>query len=423
MKYTKYDMGGYFLHTIETDKFKDININLNIKRKSKKDEITIRKVLINTLFDSCKKYPTRKELEIHAEDLYGLAMNIFDLKSGKCNVISLREALLNDKYTGEDTLKQGIELLNEVVFNPNIEDNKFNEKSFQVAKRIVKNDIESIKDNPSFYGNIRLFQEINSKNPISFIANLDDLKDITSESLYKYYLDIINNDQIDIFIIGKIDSLKVKKIFEDNFNISKRDIKKIDHYVFENNIGDGKIIKETLPINQCKLVMGYNFESLTKFENRYVLNLLSFILGGSADSKLFKEVREKESLCYSISSSYNSLAGLITISAGIDTDNFKKTKKLIEKQLKEIKNGNISDEELENGKKIYKNSCLELFDSPSSLIGMYISADYMDADLYEEKIKNIEKVTKENIIALINKMHLNKIFILEGESDEKDSHK
>ena len=406
MKYTKYDMGGYFLHTIETDKFKDININLNIKRKSKKDEI-----------------PTRKELEIHAEDLYGLAMNIFDLKSGKCNVISLREAFLNDKYTGEDTLKQGIELLNEVVFNPNIEDNKFNEKSFQVAKRIVKNDIESIKDNPSFYGNIRLFQEINSKNPISFIANLDDLKDITSESLYKYYLDIINNDQIDIFIIGKIDSLKVKKIFEDNFNISKRDIKKIDHYVFENNIGDGKIIKETLPINQCKLVMGYNFESLTKFENRYVLNLLSFILGGSADSKLFKEVREKESLCYSINSSYNSLAGLITISAGIDYDNFKKTKKLIEKQIEEIKNGNISDEELENGKKIYKNSCLELFDSPSSLIGMYISADYMDADLYEEKIKNIEKVTKENIIALINKMHLNKIFILEGESDEKDSHK
>lgn len=419
MKYTKYDMGNYFLHTIETDRFKTININLNIKRIAKENEVTIRKVLVDTLFDSCKKYPTRKELEIYSEELYGLGMDILNIKSGKCNILSLRETFLNDKYLEENILEKGIELLNEIIFNPNIKNKEFDKTSFDLAKRIVKNDIESIKDNPSYYGNITLFKAINSKSPISFTPNIKDLEKITRKNLYDYYLDIIKNDQIDIFIIGNIDSLKVKKIFEETFKIEKRNNKKINHYILETKKGDCELIKEKLPINQSQLVMGYNFDSLTPFENTYVLNLLSFILGGSADSKLFKVVREKKSLCYSINSSYNVLAGLLIIKAGIDCENYELVNKLINEQIELIKNGNITDNEIKNGKKIYKNSCLELFDSPNSLIGMYVSKEYIDSDLYEDKIKNIDKVTKEDIITLINKMHLNKIVLLEGEQNEE----
>lgn len=422
MKYTKYNMNGYSLHVIETNKFKTININLNIKRIAKENEITLRKVLVNTLFDSCKKYPTRKELEIYSEELYGLGMSMLNVKSGKCNILSLRETFLNDKYTIESILEKGISLLNEIIFNPNVTKNEFNKKSFEIAKRITKNEIESVKDNPPYYGNISLFKAINSKNPISFTPNLEDLEKITRKNLYEYYLDIIDNDQIDIFIIGNIDSLKVKEIFEKIFKIKDRKITKMNHYILENKQGDGKLIKEKLPINQAQIVIGYNFDSLTKFENVYVLNLLSFILGGSADSKLFKIVREKESLCYSINSTYNVLAGLLIISAGIDSANYELTNKLINEQIEEIKRGKISDLEIENGKKIYKNSCLELFDSPNSLIGMYVSKEYIDSDLYEDKIKNIDKVTKKDIITLINKMHLNKIILLEGEqNEEKDN--
>lgn len=423
MKYTKYDMDGYFLHTIETTKFKTINISFNIKRLASKEETTIRKVLIDTLFDSCKKYPTRRDVEIHAEDLYGLNMGISDIKSGNCNIINLTETILNDKYTLDSILKEGIKFLNEIVFNPNVTNNKFDETSFNMAKRIVKNDIESIKDNPSYYGTTRLLQEINSENPISYRASLDDLEKVTPQNLYDYYKNVIDNDQIDIFIIGDIDSVKIKEIFKEIFKIKDRKISKIDHYVLENEIGNGNIIKEELPITQTKLIMGYNFDSLNKFEDRYVLNLLSFILGGSADSKLFKVVREKESLCYSVSSTYNTLAGLIIIKAGIDSDNSEKTIKLIKKEVENIKNGNFTSEDIENGKKIYKNSCLELFDSPNSLINMYVTHEYIDGDLYDEKIKNIEKVTKEDIVSLAKKIHLNKIILLEGEQNEKDQNK
>lgn len=421
MKYIKYDMSGYFLHVIETNKFKTININLNIKRESKKEEITLRDLLINTLIDSSKKFPTRKKIEIETEELYGLGLNINLVNSGKCNLISLNEVFLNNKYIDDDILERAISYLNEIVFNPNVEDNEFNIDSFNLAKRIVKNNIESLKDNPSSYGRHCLLKEINSNNPLTFIPSIEELDKITPNSLYEYYKKVINNDEINVFVIGEVNSEEIKKIFEKTFNIKNRKTNKINHYVLEHNIGDGIIYKEKLPINQTKLLMGYNFESVTEFENKYVSSMLSYILGGSADSMLFKVVREKESLCYNINSGYNQLTGILIIHAGIDGDKYEKTKELIINQIEEIKKGKFTDEDLENGKKIYKNSALELFDSPNSIINMYMSHEYINSDLYEDKIKNIDKVTKEDIISLANKLHLNKIVLIEGEEDEENN--
>lgn len=421
MKYIKYDMSGYFLHVIETNKFKTININLNLKRESKKEEITLRDLLINTLIDSSKKFPTRKEIEIETEELYGLGLNINLVNSGKCNMIILNETFLNNKYIDDDILERAISYLNEIVFNPNVENNEFNIDSFNLAKRIVKNNIESLKDNPSSYGRHCLLKEINPNNPLTFISSIEELENITPNELYEYYNNVINNDEINVFVIGDVNSEEIKKIFEKVFTIKNRNTEKINHYIIENNIGDGNIYKEKLPINQSKLLMGYNFKQVTEFENKYVSSMLSYILGGSADSMLFKVVREKESLCYSINSGYNQLSGILIIHAGIDGDKYEKTKELIANQIEEIKTGNFTDEDLENGKKIYKNSALELFDSPNSIINMYMSHEYINSDLYEDKIKNIDKVTKEDIVSLANKLHLNKIVLIEGEEDEENN--
>lgn len=421
MKYIKYDMDGYFLHTIETDKFKTININLNIKRETKKEELTIRDVLINTLIDSSKKYPTRREIEIETEELYGLGMNINLVNSGKCNIINVDETFLNNKYIDDDILEKSISFLNEIIFNPNVKNDEFVQTSFNIAKRIVKNNIDSIKDNPGYYGKHCLIKEINPNNPLSFLPNCDDLEKINPRNLYEYYLDVIKNDEINIYVIGDIDSLKIKKIFEKIFKVNTRKIRQINHFILENNIGDESLYKEKLPINQTKLLMGYNFDKISDFENRYVSRMLSYILGGSADSLLFKTVREKESLCYSINSRYNILTGIMVIESGIDVSNYEHTKNLIIEQIEEIKKGNFEDKDLENGKKIYKNSALELFDSPSSIINMYISHDFINSDLYEDKIKNIDKVTKEDVILLASKLHLNKIVLIEGEENEEDN--
>ena len=144
--------------------------------------------------------------------------------------------------------------------------------------------------------------------------------------------------------------------------------------------------------------------------------MYNFILGGSPDSRLFSIVREENSLCYSISSSFSGVTNTMLISSGINASDFKKSVTLIKKILKDISSGNIKDEELEKGKITYLSTFKELEDSIYSMMSLYVSKEYLDLDLLEERKKEIEKVTKEDIIKFSKKIHMDTIYLLEGEA-------
>lgn len=424
MKYTKYDMNAYNLHVIETDKFKKVSIKYNFKRKINKEDITIRKVLIHNLIESSKVYPTKMDLEIETEELYSLRFEASSIISGNYGIMSFEQSFLNEKYTEKGMLEKSIQFLKEIIYNPNINNNEFDKTSFELVKRYIKDEINSLKDSPSLYSRVRLFEEINIDSPSSFrpFGYLEDLEKITEKSLYDYYNMVIKEDIIDIFIIGNVDSNEIKSLFEGILNVTDRNRDSLSHFCIEKNIIEPRTIIESLPINQSKLAIGYNFSDISEFELKYVLSIFSFILGGCSDSKLFKTVRERESLCYQISSSYNMLSGIFAIFAGIDSSKFEKVKNLIDIELEEMKNGNFNEEDIDKGKKIYTNSCIELNDSSNSLINLYISHEYLNSDLVDEKIENIKKVTKEDIINLANKINLNCTFLLKGDlNDEKNS--
>ena len=148
---------------------------------------------------------------------------------------------------------------------------------------------------------------------------------------------------------------------------------------------------------------------------KIVKRVLDFILGGSADSKLFKEVREKNSLCYRISSGSNMLNNTMIIKAGINAQNYEKTKELIEKQISSLKKGDFDDEDIEKAIISYRTACKEILDSPLSIVSSYLGKIYGTSDLLDERKKNIEKVTKKDVIALANKLHLDTIYFLKGD--------
>ena len=153
---------------------------------------------------------------------------------------------------------------------------------------------------------------------------------------------------------------------------------------------------------------------------QYVSNVYSFILGGSPDSKLFTNVREKNSLCYSISSVIAPVTNSMYIYAGIDKKDYKKTLKEVIKQIDEMNKGNFSEEEIENAKATYKSSIKELNDSETSIISTIASMNYINYDSLEERIKKIENVTKEDIIEFSKKIKLDSVYLLKGVLDEKN---
>lgn len=419
MKYEKIELDNYNLHVIKTNKFKKLCISINFRRKINKNELTKRSVLINTLIDSSKKYKNGRDIEIETENLYGISVNFNSIDSGNVSIIEASVRMLNEKYTEPGMFKKTVDFLYELLFKPNIINKEFNDKSFSLAKNIIKEEIESIKDNSSFYANIRLLEEIDKNNPIAFKKNKNDLNKITPSNLYDYYLEVINNDIVDIYLVGDITDEMIE-IIKNKFKFKKRIKHELNHFCKISKSNNNLIIKEKEYVNQSLLNIGYTFNEITDFERRYVLNLLNYILGGSADSLLFNNVREKESLCYRIGSSYNVLADLLVIKAGIDKENFAKTKDLILKEIENLKQGKFSIEEIDKGKKCYINGLIDMEDSLNGTLNLYKSITNIKSDFINKRIKNINKITKNDIIALANKMSLAQIFFLEGGLNEKN---
>ena len=175
-----------------------------------------------------------------------------------------------------------------------------------------------------------------------------------------------------------------------------------------------KVYIERDKINQSKLVIGYNLIDLTPVEAQYALQIYLYLLGLGPNSKLFTNVREKESLCYSIGVTARYVNSLMMVTAGIDAVNFDKTIDLIDKQISDMCNGNFKAKDIEAAKLSLKSSYQELLESPHSIINFSEASYYLNYDPIKKRIKKIDLVTKEDIINVAKKIKLNTIYLLEG---------
>ncbi|HHW69689.1 MAG TPA: insulinase family protein [Tenericutes bacterium] len=423
MNYKKYNMGSYNFHIIKCDKFKTINIKINFKRKINKNEITIRNLLKDVLLDSSFKYKTTRKLDIEMEELYNINFSATNYISGNYLVSSFNTVFLNEIYTEPKMIEKSIKFFLELLLNPNVKDGKFDSNSFDVCKRYMADKITSIKDRTGEYSFIRMLENMDKSSIISYNPNgyLDDLEKITPESLYEYYKKMIRSDIIDIFVIGDIDSLQVKKIFSETFKINTLKKPSESHYLSHKKIRSRvKTVKEQIDTTQSKLVIGYKLSDIKEYQKQYVMPIFTYIFGGGPDSKLFKTVREKNSLCYSISASYNAVMNIMTIRAGINSKDFKKTISLIKKEFKNMQKGIYSDQDIEAAKTTYINALKEINDSQKAIINSYTSKEYLNYDLPNERIKKIKKVKRTEIQEIIGKIHLDTIYLLEGTDVEED---
>ncbi len=422
MNYKKIEHEHYNLHVIQTDKFKTIKMEVYLKRLLKKEDITKRNVLVNTLLESTKKYPSRRLLEIETEELYDLGYKGSNYNSGKYTILSFNISFLNPKYTEENMDEKSIKFLNEILFNPNVNNNMFNQKNFDMAINIMRDHLESMEENAALYSQIKMLEEMDDS-IISYRSSgyIEDLDKLNPKDLYEYYLDVINNDIVDIFIIGDVDVNRIDSLIENNMLFKNNNKSKESHYYVHNEISSSiKEVKEKSNKEQSTLVIGTKFDEMTDFEKRYVLSIYNYILGGSTDSNLFINVREKNSLCYYINSSIQPLLSIGIIKAGINSKDYDKVIDLVKLEIDNMKQGNFNDDKLNNAIVSYINSLSELEDNPSSIISLYTCLEYLDGDLIEDRIKNIKKVTKEDVIKLANKIHLNTIFLLEGSDDNEE---
>lgn len=412
--------GSYNLHTIKTDKFKTCHVEIVFRNNVNVEELTIRNVLFDTLLEGSKNYETNRLLNLKLEDLYNASVYTVTSKVGNMILTSFCIDFLAPKYTEEKILDESFKLLFELIFNPLVVNNEFDKSKVDYVKIKLESELKSIIENPRKAAIMDAFKTLgNTPTSYETNGNLEDLPKINQSNLYDYYVKILKNDYIDIYVIGNLDMDKVDKTIKkyQQFDIIKTH--DVDVYVKNEK---RKLIKETKTTNyfQTNLVFLLNLYNLTDFEKNYVANIYNIILGGgSLQTKLSKKLRIDNSLCYNVQSSYLKYDNLVLISTGVDVNGEAKAIKLIKDAISEMKT-NITDKELSESKELILTSLKMLEDSPGRIVDNLLYRDLGLIDDLEKRLVNFKKVTKEDIYNLANKINICTIYSLKGSINEEN---
>ena len=411
---------GMSLHTIETSKFKTNLLAIMITTELTKENATKNALISLILRRGTANIPTQDEISKKLENMYGANFDCGIDKIGDNQIIKFYLESLSDEYLPEkdSNLKESIRMLLDIVCNPITEENKFKTEYFDAEKEKLKQIIEAKKDNKGMYAFNRCIEEMYKNKPYATykFGELEELEKITNEELYKYYKELIQECKFDIYISGeKIEEIKTE--IENNENIAKlkpRDAKYITNSLEEPTEIKEKTVQESADITQGKLVIGMNIEQ--KMENSKNIALIyNAILGGTATSKLFQNVREKASLAYTAGSNYVRQKGNVFIRCGIEIENYEKALEIIKKQIEDMKQGNFTEEELENTKQYIISTIQEIKDEQDTQIAYYFSHELAKTDSSIEKyINDVRKVTKEQIIKIAKTVKINTIYFLKN---------
>lgn len=422
MTYEEYPNEAYNLYTIKTDKFRICRLEVVFYKEFDYKDINEINMLTDVLGSSSSNYASKKEVNLKLEDLYDASFFVTTSRVGSLRTINFIIDFLDPKYADKTYLNEIVSFLFQMIFNPNIKNNKFNQKEFDIAKNKETADILSTKESAVKYALKRALKGMDDKHPASYdiLGTIDELNKVTPSSLVDTYNNIINNYACSVFAVGNLNMPKLNELINKYFK--NNIIKELNIPIYTHNKKQKiKNIEEQDDFKQASLFMIYNTSSLNTYEKNIVFNIFNAIFAnGSLDTKLSQALREKNSLCYQSTALYQKYDNLLIVYAGIDSKNKNKAVKLVKKAMQEMSKGDFSDDDLDNAKKKVVSWLLSAMDNPASLIDNYFFSNIAGIYRIEEQITKIDEVTKEDIINLANKLKLNTIYLMKEENDERD---
>ncbi|MBQ9941201.1 MAG: insulinase family protein [Clostridia bacterium] len=406
------------LNISQTDKFKTNFLSIFFSVPLEYENATEYALLPKVLLRGSGNYPDMKSINRRMDQLYGANMSGVVLKRGERQVIGFMSGCLCNKYAFEkiDILKGLTDLINDLLFNPNLCNGAFLQSYVESEKKNHIDYIKSLKNNKNQYAVQRCREEMckNEAYGISEYGSIEQTEKVTPESLYRAYKNFISVADIDVFFVGKCDkdvlTDDIKKMFS-SLTGSRISFKP----QIITSVSGVNTVTEEMNINQGKLTLGFRSGTTIYDEDYSAFSLFNEIFGGSPSSKLFMNVREKLSLCYYCSSSPEAHKGLLFVASGIEVENKEKAQQEILNQLEEIQNGNITDTEFDSAVKSLINAYSELDDDPYSLslwyYGRFLAGN---TDTPETAIQKIMSLTKEDVIKVSRNVVLDTVYFLKG---------
>ncbi|GLC87331.1 EF-P 5-aminopentanol modification-associated protein YfmF [Lysinibacillus piscis] len=408
---------GVHLHIRHTTQFKTVNFSIKWRTALTTQCASERTVLTNVLQHSNAKYPTTAAFRSYLDDLYGTVLYFDTSKRGNEHVVLMNVETVNDQYLADaNVLNKVLDVMQTAIFQPNLENGAFKNDIVQREKKMVIQRIESIFDDKARFAQQRLQQILRPDEPASISANgtVEDIQQITAQSLFATYQSMLANDTIDIYVAGDINEEEMVEKLRTVLPFTDRTPAVIPA-VLPQQHPQKDYVREQHDMKQGKLHVGFSTPVYFGDADFTKMQVFNGVFGGYPHAKLFMNVREKESLAYYASSIYASHYGLIFVVSGIEPKNEEKALTLIKEQLTAIQAGDISDLELEQTKAMLTNQLKEALDSARGQIEIFDQyKELPEPFTVETWVKKWQAVTKEDIVDMAKQVQLEAVYFLCG---------
>ena len=422
MIYKTFKTNTYNIHTIKTDKFKTCHMEIIFRNNIIKEDITKRSFLTEMIVENTKKYNTRCKMSIELENLYNAYFYGITNRVGSSVLTSFCFDFINPNLVNEK-LDNFIKFPIAAILNPNVNDNEFEITTFNYVKERIRKDIDSIVEDPKNYSISKLLSKMckDTESRININGYIEDLYLITNSNLYEYYKEMLKHDYIDIYIIGDIDMDKVSTIIKNNFKINILKSHKVYYNIKNKSLKKPQKIYEYYPFSQENICMGLNVNNMTEYEKNYVAHVYNMILGGgSLETKLYNRLRNENSLCYNCVSLYQKFDNLLILHTAVSTENETVAIKLMKQALNDMVKGNITEEEIDNAKKLITTTLNMSLDVPGRIVDNYVFENLFGLEKLETRINKYNSVSKKDIIEFAKKIKLNTILCVRDGENERN---
>ncbi len=409
---------GVVFNSIYDNRFKTMKLLTNIFLPLSEDTASVNALLCYVLVRCCKKYPDMVKMSRKLGSLYGAEVNGSVSKMGDMQCLKIDIGGLADKYAinNENISAELSQLLCEVLFNPKVENEKFDEGDMLQEKRQILDMLDSEFNDKRVYASQRLIETMCADEVygIKWCGTREQIEAVTTEDLFKAWQNMLKTAHFEITFVGESNPENAAEVIKNSFKEINRDAVDLSTDVVY-TVFEEKNVTEKMDVAQSKLEIGFRTACAEPEPETVATRLMSVILGGTASSKLFNNVREKKSLCYYCMARYQRLKGIMVIESGVETANIEAAKEAILAEVEDMKNGNISDFEINSAKLAIINSTLGVTDTVTGLSSWY-SSQVMDAevDTPEQACEKINAVTKEEIVNAAKKLMLDTIFVLKA---------
>ena len=408
------------IYKINNSKFKSIYISYNFTMEVKDRSIFSNNAVLGALMaKTSQKYKTQKNIEKYLNSLYGASYDVNVEKYGDLYNLEFKIEYINKAFlpNNEELVDDILSFLKEMIYNPA----DWSQDSIEREKSFILERINERKDEKLKYGVQRAEELLCKDEPfgVFLYGEKDTVENVNKEILKKAYSELIKSC-VTVLISGNLDGYedideKFKKVFE-TCEFSTNKITDLVYNTKKQKVNKIEEVSEYQDTTQSVLSLGLRINNAS-IEDFYALNLYNAILGTTPSSKLFQNVREKESLAYTVRSRYYRFKDIIVIFAGINKENYNKALEVINEQIDAIKNGDISEDEFKSAKDSLMADLLEWKDSKVAMAKMKFAniIAFKDENITVEDMREkMSKVTVEDIMRVAKLVSVEKIFVLGG---------